>query len=160
MDGTRPTDRNDMERPRNPSLHGLPSEPQRGALGRPVRVLLVEDQSLVALDCQLALESHGHEVVAQATTAEEALTAATEHRPDLIVMDIRLRGSRTGIEAGIEIYRKLGIRCIFASAHGGEAYTRRLADPAHPLGWLQKPFSGDDLAAAIDAVIPQLAVSN
>jgi DNA-binding NtrC family response regulator len=53
-----------------------------------------------------------------------------------------------GVEAAIVLYERLGIRCIFASAHA-DATTRKLAERAHPLGWLDKPYTGGQLVATV-----------
>ena len=129
------------------------------ALKRPLRVLIVEDQPFVALDCEAALQNRGHDVVDIASSAQSAAALAEQYRPDLILMDIRLSGSRTGLEAAIEIYRRLGIRCIFASAHG-EEFTRRLAEPAHPLAWLNKPYTTEEMIATVEAAGQSLGVAD
>jgi DNA-binding NarL/FixJ family response regulator len=102
------------------------------------RVLIVEDQYFVAIDCELQLRSVGIECVGLATTATEALDIAEREHPDFVLMDIRLASVADGVEAAIVIYERFGIRCIFASAHA-DAATRKLAERAHPLGWLDKP---------------------
>jgi DNA-binding NarL/FixJ family response regulator len=127
-------------------------EPRRGP---PLRVLIVEDQPFVALDSETALKMRGHEVVDIALNAHAAAAAARQYRPDVILMDIRLSGSRTGLEAAIEIYKDLGIRCVFATAHG-EDFTRRLAEPARPLGWLTKPYTSEEMLAAVEAAGAQI----
>ena len=81
------------------------------------RVLIVEDQYFVAVDCELQLRSVGIECVGLATTAAEALDIAEREHPDFVLMDIRLASVADGVEAAIVIYERLGIRCIFASAH-------------------------------------------
>jgi two-component system, response regulator PdtaR len=112
------------------------------------RVLIVEDQYFVAVDCELQLRSAGIECVGLATTACEALDIAQRERPDFVIMDIRLASLADGVEAAIVIYERLGIRSIFASAHADET-TRKLAERAHPLGWLDKPYTGGQLVATV-----------
>lgn len=136
--------------PESPARQVRPNNESDQAPDRTLRVLIVEDQPFVALDCEAALIARGHEVVDIASSAQSAAAMADHYRPDLILMDIRLSGSRTGLEAAIEIYRRMGIRCVFASAHADD-FTRRLAEPAHPLGWLQKPFTCDELVAVVEA---------
>jgi DNA-binding NarL/FixJ family response regulator len=113
-----------------------------------VRVLLVEDDFLVARDVELALEDAGLEVTGIAASAEEAIELATTTPPTLIVMDIRLAGQRDGIDAALELFRAQRVRCIFATAHHDRA-TRARAEPASPLGWLQKPYSMASLVEMI-----------
>ena len=112
------------------------------------RVLIVEDQYFVAVDCELQLRSVGIECVGLATTAAEALDLAEREHPDFVLMDIRLASVADGVETAIVIYERLGIRCIFASAHADSA-TRKLAERAHPLGWLDKPYTGGQLVATV-----------
>jgi CheY-like chemotaxis protein len=112
------------------------------------RVLIVEDQYFVAVDCELQLRSLGIDCVGLATTAAEALDIAEREHPDFVLMDIRLASVADGVEAAIVIYERFGIRCIFASAHA-DAATRKLAERAHPLGWLDKPYTGGQLVATV-----------
>jgi two-component system, response regulator PdtaR len=112
------------------------------------RVLIVEDQYFVAVDCELQLRSVGIDCVGLATTAAEALDIAEREHPDFVLMDIRLASVADGVEAAIVLYERLGIRCIFASAHA-DAATRKLAERAHPLGWLDKPYTGGQLVATV-----------
>jgi DNA-binding NarL/FixJ family response regulator len=120
------------------------ADPSRGAIG----VLIVEDDFLIGMQSELALTEAGFEVVGIATTAEEALELARQHRPSLAVMDIRLAGHRDGIDAAGELFRELGIRCVFATAHDDQR-TRALAEPIAPLGWLTKPYTMASLVAAV-----------
>lgn len=104
------------------------------------RILIVEDDFLVAMQAELALIEAGFEIAGTATTAEEALELATSGHPTLVLMDIRLASKRDGVEAALDLFRMHGLRCIFATAHfDGEVRSR--AEPASPLGWLQKPYT-------------------
>ncbi len=118
-------------------------EAGQGADRRPapsVRVLVVEDDFLISMSVEDALIHEGFEVVGVMRTAEEAIDQAGTIRPSFAIMDIRLAGVRDGIDAAIEIFRRYGIRSIFATAHAdAEIQARALA--ASPLGWLQKPYS-------------------
>src|SRR3954452_7016669 len=84
--------------------------------GRP-RILIVEDEILIAMDLQDRLENLGYEVPGRADTAEMALSLATTCAPDLILMDIRLRGGSDGIEAASAVREKLDIPVIFLTSH-------------------------------------------
>jgi DNA-binding NarL/FixJ family response regulator len=119
------------------------------------RVLIVEDQYFVAVDCELQLRSVGIECVGLATTASEALDIAEREHPDFVLMDIRLASVADGVETAIVLYERFGIRCIFASAHADVA-TRKLAERAHPLGWLDKPYTGGQLVATVRECIGAL----
>jgi CheY-like chemotaxis protein len=81
------------------------------------RVLLIEDDFLVANQIEAALIDAGFEIAGVGSSADEAIELASSLRPTLCVMDIRLAGGRDGIEAAIEIFKAHGIRCTFATAH-------------------------------------------
>ena len=117
-----------------------------------IKILVVEDDFLVALDIEHALISAGFEMVGPARTAEETIAFAELRRPALAIMDIRLEGARDGVDAAIELRSRLGMRIIFASAHGDEE-TKRRAAPAEPLGWVQKPYSHYELLGAVRAAL-------
>ena len=104
------------------------------------RILIVEDDYFVATGLEHALVDAGFEVVGIAVTAEQAVELGADQQPQLVVMDIRLAGSRDGIDAALELLSKHGIRSLFATAHGDDA-TRARAEKAQPLGWLTKPYS-------------------
>ena len=91
--------------------------------------------------------------VGVAETADSAVALATAQKPALVLMDIRLASGGDGIDAAIRIYRDHGIRSLFASAHS-DVLARNRAEPARPLGWLQKPYTMDRL---VDAVKQALA---
>jgi DNA-binding NarL/FixJ family response regulator len=119
------------------------------------RILIVEDQYFVAVDCELNLRSAGFECVGLATTAAGALDLAERERPDLIVMDIHLASRVDGVEAAIVIYERLGIRCIFASAHA-DSVTHKEAERARPLAWVDKPYAGSQLVEAVKGAMKEL----
>lgn len=105
-----------------------------------VDILIVEDDFLIAFDLEAALKDAGFVVVGVAASAEEALALAGKYSPSVVIMDVRLVGSRDGIDAALELYSRHGLRCVFASAHSDEE-TRKRAEPAQPLGWIEKPYS-------------------
>ena len=119
-------------------------------------ILLVEDDFLVGMEVEAGLGEAGYEVAGIATTAEEAVAIAAARRPALVVMDIRLAGRRDGVDAALEIFRTLGIRSLFASAHG-DAQVRARAEPARPLGWGAKPYRVDTLVRAVEAALREVA---
>jgi two-component system cell cycle sensor histidine kinase/response regulator CckA len=112
-------------------------------------ILVVEDEGLIALDLQRRLQALGYTVPTTCATAEEAFTAASSHVPDLILMDIRLRGERDGIDAAEQIRTKLDIPVVFLTAHADMATLDR-AKAASPFGYIVKPFGSTDLRANIE----------
>lgn len=116
------------------------------------RILVVEDDYIVALNLEHELVAAGFEVVGLVAAADEAVAKAAEERPDLAVVDIRLRGPRDGVDAALELRERYGVPSLFASAHG-DPHTRERAQAAMPLGWIQKPYSADALIAMIRQVL-------
>jgi DNA-binding NarL/FixJ family response regulator len=110
------------------------------------RVLIVEDDYLVASQAETALSESGFDVVGIADSVAEALQLAAKAKPDVVIMDIRLRGARDGIEGARELLSTHGARCIFATAHH-DPDTRRRAEAMQPLGWLPKPYTAGALVA-------------
>lgn len=115
-------------------------------------ILVVEDDFLVATQMEIALSEAGFEVVGTVSSGEEALQLAKKHCPTLVVMDIRLAGAMDGIDTAIELFRLHRIRCLFASAHSDEDAHRR-AETVAPLGWLQKPYMMESLAASVRSAL-------
>ena len=115
-------------------------------------ILIVEDDFLIAMQAQTALTDAGFRVIGVATTAEEALEMAKQRRPAIVVMDIRLGGRRDGIDAAADLFRELGVQCLFATAHDDQQ-TRARAEPFRPLGWLTKPYTVASLIGAVRQAI-------
>ena len=143
--------------PQRPRLALAPSD-SFGAEERrdgPARILVVEDDFLVAMQVETALVEAGFDLVGIAASAEDAIELATSQDPALVVMDIRLAGSRDGIDAALELFRERGIRCIFATAHYDQE-TRTRAEPASPLGWLKKPYTMVSLIETVRRALNEL----
>ncbi len=135
-----------------PPTHVHPSQRTTAAPNRPLRVIVVEDDAIIAMEIEMMLQDLGAEVVGLARTAADAVELAELHRPDCATMDISIKGNRDGVSAAIEIYETLGIRSIFVSAYGNDE-TRARAVRAHPLGWVMKPFNTKDIKSALDRVL-------
>jgi DNA-binding NarL/FixJ family response regulator len=119
---------------------------------RPKRILIVEDEFIIALAAEQALLEEGFEVVGVAASFEEAVALAEKTKPDLVMMDIRLTSQRDGIDAAIEIRRSLGIGSLFTSANQDPNNVARAA-PANPEGWLPKPYSSERLIQKVQEVL-------
>jgi two-component system, response regulator PdtaR len=118
-------------------------------------ILIVEDDFLVSMEIEAALADAGFEIAGVAVSAEEAVALALEKVPILVIMDIRLAGKRDGVDAALELFRKQGIRCIFATAYHDPA-TRGRAEPAAPLAWLPKPYTMLSLVETIRGALAEL----
>lgn len=119
------------------------------ASDQPLRILIVEDESLAAMALEEVLGMLGFAVVGIEDNAENAIEAAERLRPDVVMMDIRLLGARDGIEAAAAIHKRTGIRCIFTSAFG-DAETRHRAAECDPFGFVRKPYFPAELQRALD----------
>jgi CheY-like chemotaxis protein len=118
----------------------------------PLRIVIVEDEPFVRLDIEAVLTAAGHDVVAAADTAEDAVAIAELERPDLMIMDVRLLEGGDGVKAAIEIWERFGIRSLFASANL-DPIMRARAGRANPVGFVDKPF----LTATLLAALPKKA---
>jgi two-component system, response regulator PdtaR len=103
-----------------------------------MRVLIVEDEPLIAMHIEMMVKDFGYHVCGVATSTREAISlAATEH-PHIALMDIHLAGSSSGIEAAQELFQSHGVRCIFLSANL-DRHVREAVAPFKPIGFLGKP---------------------
>lgn len=103
-----------------------------------LRVVIVEDEAIIAMELEMLLADMDVEVVGVAMNAVEAEALVAAERPDCVTMDINIQGERDGVEAARAIFEKYGIRSIFVSAYSN-AETRSRAAPAQPIGWVTKP---------------------
>ncbi|HEX3348813.1 MAG TPA: response regulator [Acetobacteraceae bacterium] len=118
-------------------------------------MLIVEDEYFVATAAEAALVDAGYHVVDMAATADEAVALAERLRPDIVLMDIRLRAERDGIDAASAIRERFGIPTLFATAHG-DSNTRRLGEAARPIGWLFKPYTPTQVVAAVQIAVRRM----
>jgi diguanylate cyclase (GGDEF)-like protein len=116
------------------------------------RVLIVEDEGIVALDIARTLERLGYDVVAVAATGEDAIGRATELQPDLVLMDIHLRGGMDGVRAATQIKSAVSVPIVFLTAFADPA-TIQLAVGAEPSGYVTKPYGEVELRCAIEVAL-------
>ncbi|MBP7337067.1 MAG: response regulator [Niveispirillum sp.] len=122
----------------------------------PLKVMIVEDDALVALGVRLTVSELGHNVVGIAASELEALAVAQAERPQLALMDIRLRGTSDGVQVAQRLWQELRIRCIFLSAYADDHTMERVAQ-TRPLGFVQKPYSALQLKSALEQARARLA---
>ena len=119
---------------------------------KPVKILIVEDEPLIASYIEEVLGESGFEVAGIAASGPEALSLAAEAAPALALVDIRLTGPIDGIELACMLRQKYGLPSIFLSGLvDGE--TARRAETAQPLGFLPKPFLPSQVFKAIDRAL-------
>lgn len=115
-------------------------------------ILIVEDESIVAKDIQHSLKKLGYTVVDICSNGEDAIRVAEELKPDLVLMDIMLKGDMSGIEAASQIREKYNIPIIYLTAYADES-TLGKAKVTEPYGYIIKPFKEIDLHTSIEMAI-------
>ncbi|HYF26390.1 MAG TPA: response regulator [Baekduia sp.] len=116
--------------------------------GRPLRVLIVEDEVLVAAELAWLVEELGHEVVGQAISSDEALSLAERHAPDLALVDIHLTDGPTGVEVARRVSEDCGAMVLFMTAN-----QKRVPDDfAGAAGLIAKPYSDHGVREAVSFV--------
>jgi PAS domain S-box-containing protein len=113
------------------------------------RILIVEDEGIVALDIEKTLVDLGFEVTGKAASAVEALASAAANRPDLVLMDIRIRGELDGIQTAELLRRDYDVPVAYLTAYG-DAETIQRAKKTAPAGFLLKPFKQAELYSIIE----------
>ena len=114
-----------------------------------LRVLVVEDEGIIARDIANMLEQLGYEVSGEAGTGDEAIELASNTATDLVLMDIKLRGAADGIQTAAEIREQFGIPVVFLTSHA-DGETLRRANQTQPFGYVVKPFNEADLKVAVE----------
>ncbi|MGQ9366051.1 response regulator [Azospirillum sp. A39] len=122
---------------------------------RSVRLIVVEDEALVAQTIKDIVEDLGHAVCGIADTEASAVELARVERPDLALMDIRLGDGGDGIAAARGLAADFGIRSIFLSGYADHATMSRITE-TYPLGVVHKPFSAAQLKSALDLAVRRL----
>ncbi len=117
-----------------------------------VKILIVEDEHIIALDLQARLKRQGYDVVGAVPSGEKALERAAVARPDLVLMDITLEGNMDGVQAGKRLREGFHIPVIYLTAHVDEATMQR-AKITHPFGYLVKPYEEKTLHRTIQMAL-------
>lgn len=116
------------------------------------RILVVEDESIVALDIQSQLTDLGYNVLSVVISGEKAIRKAAEIKPDLVLMDTQLKGKIDGVEAADQIRTRHNIPVIYLTAHVDKATFQR-ARVTEPFAYLLKPFDEIELHTAIEIAL-------
>jgi CheY-like chemotaxis protein len=116
--------------------------------GAPCRILIVEDDALIALDLQQTIEDLGGAVVGRASRTLEAIGLAAKHQPDVVLMDIRLAGGSDGIEAARGIRRLHEIPIVFVTGNADPATRERVLEFSN-VALLNKPVDHRQLGATL-----------
>ncbi len=113
------------------------------------KILVVEDEYVLAANLDADLKAMGYRVVGLASSGRQALEVTAQDPPDLAVMDIRLKGEMDGTEAALRLKNEYGIPAIFLTAYSDKSFLDR-AKHCEPLSYLLKPYSKEELRAALE----------
>lgn len=115
-------------------------------------VMVVEDESIVALDIEVSLMELGYDVVAKTGSGKDAVALARKHRPDIILMDIMLSSHEDGVHAAGQITSQLDIPVVFLTAYSDKQTLDRVK-LTEPFGYITKPYKSIDLSTAIELAL-------
>jgi CheY-like chemotaxis protein len=120
------------------------------------RVLIVEDEAIVAMEIQDQLEALGWDACGVAATGEAAIRLAAANNPDLILMDITLRGNMTGLEAAAEIRARRKVPIVFLTATVDEKIIAAIRALDAEAVFLSKPFAEHELRRETERIVQQM----
>ena len=130
-------------------MSSLHAQKERSTLVASAKILVVEDEGLIALDIENHLHELGYQVAGVAETGDDAIQLALDSEPDLVLMDIRLKGNMDGIEAAASITSQFDVPIIFLTAFADQQTLDR-AKLVSPFGYILKPFDTVDLRTNIE----------
>lgn len=121
----------------------------------PVKILIVEDEMIIGANVSLQLSNLGYKICGIIPRGEEALLFLKNERPDIILLDIQLKGKLDGIETGALIQTEYNIPLIYLTANADAAHFER-AKATNPYAFISKPFRKTDLQHAIELVVNRI----
>ena len=121
------------------------------------RALIVEDETLIAEELKERLSRLGFSVIAAVDSAEEGIAIATGERPDLVLMDIRLKGSKDGLQAAEEIHREVDVSIVYITAYSDRQTVDRASRTEYD-GFILKPFQMHELQSTIEVAMRRRAL--
>ncbi len=125
----------------------------------PTKILIVEDEMIIGANISLQLTKLGYEVTGLVTRGEEALNHVKQHKPDIVLMDIQLKGDLDGIETVQLMQKEIDLPVIYLTANADQEHFDR-AKSTNPFAFISKPFKKMDLQHAIELVIDKLDPKN
>jgi DNA-binding NarL/FixJ family response regulator len=143
-----------LDRSRKPvhsSVALIPGRTPKGPMKRAPRVLVIEDEHLVALDACRILSDAGFEALPPVTSADQAEEAVHRSKPDLVLLDVALDGE-DGLELGARLRARFNVKVVIVSAHSDRATVER-AQPLDPHGFVVKPFHTAQLVATVTSAL-------
>lgn len=121
------------------------------------RALIVEDETLIAEELRERLSRLGFSVIAAVGSADEGIAIATRERPDLVLMDIRLKGKKDGVQAAQEIREQVDVPIVYLTAYSDRLTVDRAKGTEHD-GYLLKPFHRRELQSTIEVAMQRHAI--
>ena len=121
-------------------------------MDQPIKILIVEDEMIIAANMSLQLTALGYEVTGIMLKGEDALEHIKQNEPDIILLDIHLKGELTGIETAHIIQQDANIPIIYVTANADEAHFNE-AKTTNPYAFISKPFKKLDLQRAIELTV-------
>ena len=116
------------------------------------KILVVEDESIIAFDIKMILEKEGYEVITNIKTVETAIVAIEQHEPMLVLIDINLNQLKDGIDLGNYLLKKDTIPYIYVTSYSNKLTLDRVHD-TRPYGFILKPFSNETIIATVSIVL-------
>ena len=116
------------------------------------KILVVEDENIIAMDIRYTLRNLGYDVCGVVSSGEESVEKASSMNPDLILMDIKLKGNVDGVSAAQKIQSRQNIPVLYLTAYGDENTLNRL-DKTKPFDYIHKPFEERELQFKIKTVL-------
>jgi len=120
------------------------------------RALIVEDETLIAEELKERLSRLGFSIIAAVDTADEGIAIATREHPDLVLMDIRLKGEKDGVQAAREIREQVDVPIVYLTAHSDRLTVERVKATEYD-GFLLKPFQRRELQSTIEVAMQRRA---
>lgn len=121
-------------------------------ISRGKKILLVEDEYVIAMDLQASLHLHGYDVIDHVTKGEDVISLLEKQRPDIILMDVKLEGEIDGVETAQMVYENYDIPVIFITSYSNKTIIER-AKKTNPFGYIVKPFEERELATNIELAL-------
>jgi len=121
-----------------------------GKKNEDIKILVVEDETILALQLKMSLQKFGYGISGIEATAHDAMRHVDLHLPDMVLLDIHLKGDKSGTDAGRYIWQNHHIPIIYLTSYCDNA-TIKMAMDSEPYGYLSKPFRANDLKATLQA---------
>ncbi len=121
------------------------------------RILIVEDDAIIAMDMEQILTRKGYDVVGRVDRGEKVISAVEEKKPDIVLMDINIKGNIDGIAVAKELLDELELKVIYVTAYS-DINMKERAFETEPIGYLVKPLRESELVAMIEYAMKKISL--